>query len=163
MQSECPVPAKRRRVGLICGAMTSCGVAAWALLTSQVNVLSFLALSVVLIGNVGVVFVGWPVTDGFLLREGRKLGRRNGGLPGRGLDGAARPAPAPAWGRPVLRAVARLMPPAQGRRWLAEADSLLFEVVPSRRAKAVRSYLLSAPRLLAMVWAGELSRRARRR
>ncbi|HEY6312708.1 MAG TPA: hypothetical protein VIY52_18165 [Streptosporangiaceae bacterium] len=52
------------------------------------------------------------------------------------------------------------MPPAQGRRWLAEADSLLFEVAPSRRAKAVRSYLLSAPRLLAMMWAGGPIRRA---
>ena len=157
------VPAKQRKVGLICGAMTSCGIAAWALLTHPVHVSSFLALPVVLIGNAGVVFVGWPATDGFLLREGRKRSRRDGGLPGRGLDGAARPAPAPAGGRPVLRAVARLMPAAQGRRWLAEADSLLFEVAPSRRARAVRSYLLSAPRLLAMMWAGELSRRARRR
>ncbi|HEY6312709.1 MAG TPA: hypothetical protein VIY52_18170 [Streptosporangiaceae bacterium] len=76
--------------------MTSCGVAAWALLTSQVNISSFLALSFVVIGNAGVVFVGWTATDGFLLREGRERGRRKGGLPGRGLDGAATPAPAPA-------------------------------------------------------------------
>jgi hypothetical protein len=64
----------------------------------------------------------------------------------------------------VSRPVAR--PHRQcGRRLrrLAEADSLLFEVAPSRRAKAVRSYLLSAPRLLAMMWASELSRRTRRR
>jgi len=63
----------------------------------------------------------------------------------------------------VLRAVARLMPPAAGRRWLAEADSLLFEVAAGRRGKTVRSYLLSATRLVVLMWAGELSRRARLR
>jgi hypothetical protein len=52
------------------------------------------------------------------------------------------------------------MPAAASRRWLAEADSLLFEMAAGQRRKAVRSYLLSAPRLLAMMWAGELSRRA---
>ena len=63
----------------------------------------------------------------------------------------------------MLRAVARLMPPAAGRRWLAEADSLLFEVPAGRRGKVVRSYLLSAPRLVLMMWAAELSRRPRPR
>jgi hypothetical protein len=54
------------------------------------------------------------------------------------------------------------MPPAAGRRWLAEAESLLFEIAVGQRGKAVRSYLFSAPRLLVMTWAGWLSRRARR-
>ena len=43
-----------------------------------------LALSVVLIGNAGVVFVGWPATGGFLLREGRKRGRRPAAFPAAG-------------------------------------------------------------------------------
>lgn len=62
---------------------------------------------------------------------------------------------------PVLRVVARLMPPAAGRRWLAEADSSLFEAAAGRRGKVARSYLLSAPRLMLMMWAAELSRRSR--
>jgi hypothetical protein len=55
------------------------------------------------------------------------------------------------------------MPPAAGRRCLAEADSLPFEVSAGRRGKVVRSYLLSARRLMLMMWAAELSRRPRPR
>jgi hypothetical protein len=32
---------------------------------------------------------------------------------------------------PAIRLAARLMPPAAGRRWLAEADSFLFESDPA--------------------------------
>ena len=63
----------------------------------------------------------------------------------------------------MLGAVARLMPPAAGRRWLAEADSLLFELASGQRRQAVRSYLRSAPALIVAMWAGQLSRRARSR
>jgi len=61
----------------------------------------------------------------------------------------------------TLAAVSRLMPAAAGRRWLAEAESLLAEVTAGRRAAAVRSYLLSAPRLAVMMWARQVLRRLR--
>ena len=61
----------------------------------------------------------------------------------------------------TLAVVSRLMPASAGRRWLAEAGSLLAEVPAARRGAAVRSYLLSAPRLAVMMWAREARRRAR--
>jgi len=61
----------------------------------------------------------------------------------------------------TLAVVSRLMPGPAGRRWLAEAESLLAELTPARRGAAVRSYLLSAPRLTVMLWAREALRRAR--
>lgn len=36
-----------------------------------------------------------------------------------------------------------------------------FSAIDGQRGKMVRSYLLSAPRLLVTMWAGELSRRTR--
>jgi hypothetical protein len=61
----------------------------------------------------------------------------------------------------VLDAVSRLMPRPAGSRWLAEAESLLAEIAPARRGAAVRSYLLSAPRLAVMMWTRQVLRRAR--
>ncbi len=61
----------------------------------------------------------------------------------------------------MLAIVSRLMPRSAGRRWLAEAESLLSEIAPVRRGAAIRSYLLSAPRLAVMMWAREAQRRAR--
>ena len=61
----------------------------------------------------------------------------------------------------LLSVVSRLMPASAGRRWLAEAESLLAEVTAARRGAAVRSYLLSAPRLAVMMWARRALRRAR--
>ncbi len=61
----------------------------------------------------------------------------------------------------TLAVVSRLMPAAAGRRWLAEAESVLAEVTAARRGAAVRSYLWSAPRLALMMWARAASRRAR--
>jgi hypothetical protein len=63
--------------------------------------------------------------------------------------------------RRALTAASRLMPGFAGRRWLAEAESLLTEVAAARRAAALRSYLLSAPRLIAMLWGREILRRVR--
>jgi hypothetical protein len=164
MLPESPVSAKPKKAGLILGTMTSCGSAGWNLLSGPPpDAMSFVALACVVVGNAAVIFFGWPAVDGFLVREGRTGAGRTGGSPGRGLARGAGHAPASAGRRRVLRAVARLMPPAAGRRWLAEAESLLFEVARERRGKAARSYLLSAPRLLATMWAGELSRRARSR
>jgi len=51
--------------------------------------------------------------------------------------------------------VSRIMPGPAGRRWLAEADSMLWEIAAAQRAAAVRSYLVSGPRLAAVMWAYE--------
>jgi hypothetical protein len=160
---EHPVRARQRKTGLILGALTSLSVALVALLTSPpVHVSAFLALACVVILNAAVVYVGWPAADGFLLRERRKRGGRGSGPAGRGLAGDAGHAPTAAGRPPVLRAVSRLMPTAARRRWLAEAESVLFETASGQRAKVLRSYLRSAPRLVMLMWAGELSRRVRR-
>jgi hypothetical protein len=96
-------------------------------------------------------------------RAGRKLVLRKGsghsGLSGR--DATDRPATEAAHPWRTLAAVSRLMPASGGRRWLAEAESLLAEVEAARRAAAARSYLLSAPRLAVMMWARQLMRRVR--
>lgn len=161
MLPDSPVNASRKKAGLIGGALISCGVAVYALLAgSPAHLPEFLVLGFVVVSNAGIVCYAWPATDGFLVRV---RGERKRGSPsGLVLDGHAGPAPA-AGGPPALRAVARLMPTAAGRRWLAEADSVLSEMDAGRRGQAVRSYLLSAPRLAVMMWAGELSRRARPR
>jgi hypothetical protein len=87
--------------------------------------------------------------------------RRGSGLSGRGRDDDDEPAGAAAHRWHMLVMVSRLMPRPAGRRWLAEAESLLSEITAARRGAAIRSYLLSAPRLAAMMWAREARRRAR--
>jgi hypothetical protein len=91
---------------------------------------------------------------------GRPGGRgRGSGLGGRGRndDGPVGVA-AHRWHTLVM--VSRLMPRSAGCRWLAEAESLLSEIAAARRGAAIRSYLLSAPRLVVMMWAREVLRRA---
>ena len=92
---------------------------------------------------------------------GRGSRRRGGGLTGHGRDDDDRPVSVAAHRWRMLVMVSRLMPRPAGRRWLAEAESLLSEIAPARRGAAVRSYLLSAPRLAVMMWAREALRRAR--
>jgi hypothetical protein len=166
MLPERPLNAEPRKVVLVSGAIASCGFGSMALLFGGTppNALSFLALASVFAANAGIVLYAWPTTDGFLVRARDSRKRRKGGPSGFGLDAAAGRAPAPPTPdrHPVLRATARLMPKTAGRRWLAEAESLLFEMPAAQRRKALRSYLLSAPRLLALLWTRELSRRARR-
>jgi hypothetical protein len=100
-------------------------------------------------------------------RAGRRLVLRKGNGHGRdsGLSGHGRDEDGPAdeavRGWHALAVVSRLMPRSAGRRWLAEAASLLAEVTTARRAAVVRSYLLSAPRLAVMMWARQALRRAR--
>jgi hypothetical protein len=84
------------------------------------------------------------------------------GDPGR-HDAAAGPASITTHGRSALVIVSRLMPRSSGGRWLAEAESTLSEIGDARRGPAFRSYLLSAPRLLPMMWAREIVRIGRRR
>jgi hypothetical protein len=95
-----------------------------------------------------------------VLRKGSRRGR-DGGLGERGRDDAG-PADEAVHRPRALAVVSRLMPASAGRRWLAEAESVLAEITPARRGAAVRSYLLSAPRLAAMMWAREVLRLARR-
>ncbi len=97
------------------------------------------------------------------LPGGRRRGghRRGSDLSGRGRDDDDGPAGPAAHRWRMLAMVPRLMPGPAGRRWLAEAESLLSEIAPARRGAAVRSYLLSAPRLVVMMWAREAQRRAR--
>jgi hypothetical protein len=93
---------------------------------------------------------------------GRRGGRgRGGGLRGHGRADGDRPAVAAPHRWRMLVLVSRLMPRYAGCRWLAEADSLLSEIAAARRGAAIRSYLLSAPRLVVMTWAREVLRRAR--
>jgi hypothetical protein len=97
-----------------------------------------------------------------LKADGRQGGWRGKGS---GLSGLGRDDDGPA-GEAVhrwraLAVVSRLMPASAGRRWLAEAESLLAEAAAARRGAAVRSYLLSAPRLAVTMWAREVLRRAR--
>jgi hypothetical protein len=91
----------------------------------------------------------------------RGIRRKGGGLGGRGRDDGDGPVGPAVRGWRTLAVVARLMPASAGRRWLAEAQSLLAEVTATRRGAAVRSYLLSAPRLAVMMWARQVLRRAR--
>jgi hypothetical protein len=95
-------------------------------------------------------------------RRGRQQGGRHGSgtLTAAGRDGDAPVGTTvPQWRGLVL--VSRLMPGSAGRRWLAEADSLLSEITATRRGAAIRSYLRSAPRLALMMWTHEIPRRAR--
>lgn len=101
----------------------------------------------------------------FLLPR-RRLADGSGRTYGRGLDragGLVPELPGAGWRWRALGVVARVMPRAAGRRWLAEAESSLFEMDPGQRAAGVRSYLRSAPRVVAMTWGREVARRTRRR
>jgi hypothetical protein len=89
-------------------------------------------------------------------------GSRPGTLRGSERDAGDGPAGVGVPRRRALTMMSRLMPASAGRRWLAEAESLLAEVSPDRRSTAIRSYLLSAPRLALSMWAREILGRARR-
>ncbi|HEX3962901.1 MAG TPA: hypothetical protein VHZ03_40755 [Trebonia sp.] len=89
-------------------------------------------------------------------------GRGSGSsLSGRGRDDDGGPAGPAAHRWRLLVTLSRLMPRSAGQRWLTEAESLLSEITPARRGAAIRSYLLSAPGLVVMLWAREVQRRAR--
>jgi hypothetical protein len=99
-----------------------------------------LAVGLIIIIVIAVAgLAGWP--------GGRVSG---GGLRGRGRDDGDGPAGVAAHRWRMLVLVSRLMPRYAGCRWPAEADSLLSEIAAARRGAAIRSYLLSAPRLVVM-------------
>lgn len=108
--------------------------------------------------------VGVPVVVAVLTVGDLRGGGWRGHGSGSGLSRGGRDDDGPAGAahrRRMLAMVSRLMPGPGGRRWLAEAESLLSEIAPARRSAAIRSYLLSAPGLVAMMWAREARRRAR--
>jgi hypothetical protein len=94
-------------------------------------------------------------------------GRRRGGsgsssgLSGHGRDDHGGPVSEAAHRWRMLVMLSGLMPLSAGQRWLTEAESLLSEITAARRGAAIRSYLLSAPGLVVMMWAREVQRRAR--
>ena len=88
-------------------------------------------------------------------------GRRGGSLRASSRDDGG-PAAVAAYRWRSLVMVSRIMPGTSGRRWLAEAESLLSEIPAARRGTALRSYLLSAPRLVLMMWVQEALRGVRR-
>jgi hypothetical protein len=93
--------------------------------------------------------------------RGRDDHGRGSGLSGLSRDDDDGPVGAAAHRWHMLVTVSRLMPRSAGRRWLAEAEGLLSEITATRRGAAIRSYLLSAPRLVVMTWGREVQRRAR--
>jgi hypothetical protein len=109
---------------------------------------------------VGVSAAVAVVTIGDLPGGRGRGGRgRGSGFSARGRDDDG-PASSAAHQWRMLVMVSRLMPGPAGRRWLAEAESLLTEIPPVQRRAAIRSYLLSAPRLAVMMWVREVHRRA---
>lgn len=90
----------------------------------------------------------------------RMVFRKGSGVSGRGRDDDG-PAGEAMYRWRTLTVMSRLMPASAGRRWLAEAESLLAEITAARRGAAVRSYLRAAPRLAVMMWARQVLRRLR--
>jgi hypothetical protein len=109
------------------------------------------------VGTVAVTAVGVGID---LPGRPRRGSRRGNGFSGRGRDDDDRAVGATAHRWRMLVMASRLMPRPAGRRWLAEAESLLSEITAAQRVAATRSYLLSAPRLAVMMWAREVQRRA---
>jgi hypothetical protein len=95
------------------------------------------------------------------LPGGRRRGGSSSGLSGHGRDDHGGPVTGAAHRWRMLVMLSGLMPRSAGQRWLTEAESLLSEITAARRGAAIRSYLLSAPGLVVMMWAREVQRRAR--
>jgi hypothetical protein len=60
-----------------------------------------------------------------------------------------------------MRLAARMIPPAAGRRWLAEAESCLYEAGLEQRPVIGRNYRRTIPQVVAAAWAAELARGSR--
>lgn len=114
-------------------------------------------LGVVLGGAVGAVGTGiflrdWNFRGSFSALMKRVAGRD---------AGLAASSPAAPVSCRVMRVTSGLMPRAAGRRWLAEAESFLFEAPAGHRRRAIRNYLLTAPLVITMGWTRALTRRTR--
>jgi hypothetical protein len=177
MVPDSPLRSRQRRTGLVTAVLVSVGIAVRSEFfgPAKPDAMSYVAVAFVVLADVAVVIYGWRAHDGFLVRPTRSVRRRTllrrgqpfrqggqGAAYGRDLAAGTGGAPVLAGRWPALRAASRLMPGPAGRRWLAEAQSLLSEVDAGQRQAAARSYLRSVPRLALMMWLAELSRRARR-
>lgn len=111
------------------------------------------------VGTVAVTALGVSIDPPRGRRKGSR--RRGSSLTECGRDDHDGSVGAAAHRWRMLAMVSRLMPRPAGRRWLAEAESLLSDIAPGRRGTAIRSYLLSAPGLVVMMWAHQVQRRAR--
>jgi hypothetical protein len=145
--------------GLIVGGVA--GYDAYVTYTAAGAVAADVAFVGVVVGVIGVVVVVTGAV-GVVNEKARGLVRRRGGGRVRaGAGGGAGRSFVPlGWWR-VLCMVSWVMPRGSGRRWLGEAESFVFEVAAEGRRAALRSLVLSAPETAAVMWWGEVSRRAR--
>jgi hypothetical protein len=104
------------------------------------------------VGVAAATAVGVSIDPPVRSRRGRPRRGSGSGFSGRGRDDDG-PADVMAHRWRTLVMASRLMPRSAGHRWLAEAESFLSEITTARRGAAIRSYLLSAPRLAVMMWA----------
>lgn len=148
---------RRRRAGMLLGSAISCGLAGWAMF--QVG---NPGPALVILANAALITAYWPRAagrDGFWPRGGGRGPVFRGHSPE--SDAGRALLPLRWW--PALSLASRLMPRDPGRRWLAEAESVLSETGAGRQRAAIRSYLRSAPQLVVTMWARELSHHARLR
>lgn len=121
-------------------------VGIWIAVTAQLTLTSVSTAWMLVAAGSMAALAAVSVTAAVLeLRaEGRWVGwrRKGNALSGRGRDDDGPAGKAVRW-RHTLAVLSRLMPVSAGRRWLAEAQSVLAEVTAARRGAAVRSYLLS--------------------
>jgi hypothetical protein len=162
MPSVDPREERRKKRGRIAGLIGSGTIIVSALFHPGWTILGTNPRNWVLLATGTVIGVAVAVSGDLPARGRRGHHGEGSGLMGRGHgddgDGSAEPA-AHRWR--MLTVMSRLMPRPAGRRWLAEAESLLSEIAPVRRSAAIRSYLLSAPVLAVMMWARAIQRRAR--
>jgi hypothetical protein len=102
-----------------------------------------------------IVFTAIAMNSG----GGRRGRRRISGLSGRDRTAGDRFGGLVAHRWHGLIVVSRMMPGPAGRRWLAEAESVLWEIAAAQHSTAVRSYLLSGLRVAAAMWVYEGPRR----
>jgi hypothetical protein len=155
---DSPKEARRKQRVRVVVVISACaGTAAAAVDGSRFSAWYWLPWILGLAASAAFTFTAMAISGD--LRVGRGSGRASAlRTSGRDDDG---PIGAASYRWRALVVVSRLMPGPAGRRWLAEAESLLSEIAAARRGAAIRSYLLSAPRLVLMMWVQEAVRRAR--
>ena len=156
-----PRDERRKQRGRAAGLISTATILASALFPSSWTWLGTDPSDWVLFAVSTVVVVAVVLSADLPHGRGRDGRRKGGVLTGRGDDGDSRPSGSAAYQWRRLKVVSRLMPGSAGRRWLAEAESLLAEIKPGRRGAAIRSYLVTAPWLVVTMWARAAQRRAR--
>ena len=156
-----PRAARRKQRGRAAGLISTATIVAFALFPPSWTWLGTDPRGWVLFAVSTVVVVAVALSADLPHGRGRDSRRKGSVLTGRGDDGDRRPSGSAAYRWHGLKVVSRLMPGPAGRRWLAEAESLLAEIKPARRGAAIRSYLVTAPWLVVTMWARAAQRRAR--